>query len=326
MLPDIKTNIRIISSVLIVTIMVFAAEILGETEMIFPEIAALCTGMLISTKMPWKADPIRMFVMMSLASAAGYLLAIWYGVPLLIKILLSLIICLTALHFTKCTMLPVISAMILPVLTNVNSLIYPISVTILTAAVIAVRELFIKKNILQRENFSGRDESKRDALIRGLFIISVTLAAASAAVILDRLFIVAPPLIVALAEGSESDSAVVSDPVKVFLAIALSAVTGSCCRLVMCVLLGMPLTGGAMAAAAISFYLLLFMKKLFPPAAALGILPFLLPAQITGIYPFMVMAGAAFFITACHISDRIKKSRAETAPTVSEERNDEILP
>ena len=325
MLPDIKTNIRLITSVLVVTVMVFAAELLGENEMIFPEVAALCAGMLVSRKMPWRADPIRIFVMMSLASAGGYLLAVWSGVPLLIKLLLSLIICLTSLHFTKCTMLPVISAMILPVLTNVYSLIYPISVTILTAAVIALRELFIKKDILNEEKADEADENNREALIRGLFILSVTIAAASAAVILDRLFIVAPPLIVALAEGSEKDSAVFSDPLKIFLAISLSALTGSCCRLVMCVLMGLPLTGGAMAAAAISLYMLYFMKKLFPPAAALGILPFLLPAQTAGAYPFMVMSGAAFFITACYVYHRFRKSRISQAPAVQEEENNEIL-
>jgi len=57
-LPDVITLI-------LVTGMVAAAEILGEKEIIFPEITALAVGYMVSEKRSWMVNSLRMLVLIT---------------------------------------------------------------------------------------------------------------------------------------------------------------------------------------------------------------------------------------------------------------------
>ncbi len=63
-----------ISVCIVISVMTGASELLSESEIIFPEIAALATGMLAVPKQSWRADRKRMIVMIAAAAVAGTLL------------------------------------------------------------------------------------------------------------------------------------------------------------------------------------------------------------------------------------------------------------
>ncbi|MBR2176323.1 MAG: hypothetical protein IJ861_05175 [Clostridia bacterium] len=285
-------------SVGVVTVMVLLSEILREPEIIFPEIAALAVGMLVSEKRAWKTTPARTLVLMSFAAFAGYLIGSDQGMPVYPKVIVVFVICAAALLLTRCTMLPMISAALLPILIPVRSIIYPLSVIIFTSGIILLNRLFRKLGIAGNEKFRPIKINKKQELIHWGVLLGVLMIVAAVAVGLNIPLMIAPPLVVLFVEFSYTDSPVRKSPLMIYLLTCACAVIGSCTRLILCILLGMPLTVGVFAAAAAAICLLSAMKRLFPPAAALAVLPFIISETDVHLYPFEVMIGAGIFIAA----------------------------
>ena len=291
-----KIFIKIAVSVLVTVFMVFIAELLGEEEMIFPEVAALAVGSFLSFRMPWNVTPIRMFFTMTLSATAGYALSAFVPVPLYLKLIAAMLFSLIALSWSKTTMLPLISAAVLPVLTNVQSVIYPVSVLILTAMIIGIRVLFVKHGLADKISFDNTNSDDRNFFIRNIWIFAVFAVTAAIAVPTGITFMLAPPLAVILAEAANAQSPVHKTPVRYFLCTVLCIFFGTASRLVFYDVLGLPLTLGTLFAISGAILFQLLFRKLFPPAAALAVLPFILPQSVIALYPFQAAAGAAIFI------------------------------
>ena len=291
-----KIFIKIAVSVLVTVFMVFIAELLGEEEMIFPEVAALAVGSFLSFRMPWNVTPIRMFFTMTLSATAGYALSAFVPVPLYLKLIAAMLFSLIALSWSKTTMLPLISAAVLPVLTNVQSVIYPVSVLILTAMIIGIRVLFVKHGLADKISFDNTNSDDRNSFIRNIWIFAVFAVTAAIAVPTGITFMLAPPLAVILAEAANAQSPVHKTPVRYFLCTVLCIFFGTASRLVFYDVLGLPLTLGTLFAISGAILFQLLFRKLFPPAAALAVLPFILPQSVIALYPFQAAAGAAIFI------------------------------
>lgn len=283
-------------SVTVTVLMVLAAELLNEPEMIFPEVAALAVGSFICDKLAWNVTPIRMFVLMSIAAAAGLCISVYIPLPMAVKVILAFVLCLIVLSRSHTTMLPVISAAVLPVLTSVSSIIYPISVLVLTASIIGIRMILGKFGLVDKISFSKKMPKPEANIIRNIWLAAVFSVITLISVSTGLTFIIAPPLAVVFAESSFLDSSVHRSPLRFFLCTILCAFTGAAFRLITVELYHLPLTVGVLAAVSFSMALLLIFMKPFPPAAALAVLPFILPQAAVAPYPFEVAAGAAVFI------------------------------
>lgn len=66
-----KKRARYAASLALVTAMVAAAGLLGEQEVVFPEIAALAAGMWVIDKQVWRIGRRQTVWMMTLAAVAG---------------------------------------------------------------------------------------------------------------------------------------------------------------------------------------------------------------------------------------------------------------
>lgn len=290
--------IRLAVSVLIVTVMVFVSEIFNEPEIVFPEIAALAMGGIISEKTVWKVNRKIMFLLMSISAFLGYFLAMAQDIPIVIRIAAAILICCAALLMSKTTMLPMISASVLPILTNAKSIIYPLSVIILTGFIIGMQILTEKFGLRQKCSFTPLKLDKKVEFSRWVFLFSVIIIMSAAAVFTDNIYIIAPPLIVAFCEFSYTKSNARKSPVSIVLIIVFCAFTGAFFRISLCGILGFEKWIAAGIAALVSMYVLMALKKTFPPAAALAVLPFIIPFEIIYAYPFEVTVGAAVFITS----------------------------
>ena len=299
-----KLHIKAVSAILTVTLMVFLSEILGEKEILFPETAALAFGALVSEKMPWKVTPVKMMVLMTIAGFAGFFLSVYIPMPLTIKVTAAFVICCTALYFTKSTMLPMISAAILPIITHTESILYPLSVIILTSVVILQQFLFEKIGLRQPDEYRTEITATKSELIRTGFLTAVVIAITITASVLNSIYIIAPPLIVAFAECSYKDSPARKTPLSSALCVIACALIGTISRLLICSVLSLSLTAGVFISAAASMYLLIILEKPFPPAAALAILPYLIsPASLTA-YPFEITAGVTLFMLSSFLFGR----------------------
>ncbi|MGN0470104.1 MAG: hypothetical protein ACI4GV_04225 [Acutalibacteraceae bacterium] len=307
-----KQNIKIWISVSIITLSVLTAELIGNYEIIFPEIAALASGALVAEKQPWEVSRIKMLVLMSVSAFAGYGLSAFVNIPLFFKVIIGFLFCAVMLLCTRCTIFPMISACILPVLMHTESLYYPVSVIIMTAIIVLVQWLFEKYKLsIPRKHKPVIYEKKTEAL-RWIFLFAALAAFAAVATGFNITFIIAPPLIVTLCEFSYTDSKARKKPLIIFFMISLFACMGACVRMVMCQILHLPITLAIFIVTVAIIYISVLMKVIFPPACAVALLPFIIDSKAVFIYPLEIILGSALFITLSMLFGKYIEKRSTT--------------
>lgn len=295
-------NLRILASAVMVTLMVFIAELSGQTEMIFPEAAALVMGAWITGKQPWNTDRSRIVVCMTVSAFVGWIISAFLSTFLCIKIIIGFAICLILLILSKCTLFPLISACILPIMTNVKSVFYPVSVMILSAIIIIVQYAMEIKKIRKPVRFCPVIFDLKTDGKKWLVIFSLVVFMALAVEFSGASFILAPPLIVLLCEFMQKDSKPAKTPFIMFFLTGLCACFGTCMRLMLCDMLHLPLTAAALIISVSVFYFMMMINTPFPPACALSLLPLIITTDQLPPYPFEVMFGCAVLIIVSELT------------------------
>ena len=103
-----------------------------------------------------------------------------------------------------------------------------------------------------------------------------------------------PPLIVTLVEGCFHDWT--KKRLRLLLTVTCCACVGVLVQLILVDWLKWPLTASGAAAAALVLCILILWKTPFPPACAIGLLPFLLPREGLAWYPVLVAAGCSVIL------------------------------
>lgn len=132
-----------ILTILIIAIMVGASELLGEKEIIFPEIAAIATGLLIAPHRSWQVSRIKILILIGICSVLGLIISIYVPLPLWLKMSTAFIICQFIFIFSKTSFAPLISAAVLPVMLGTKSIIYPVAAVLLTILIL-LGSIFLK--------------------------------------------------------------------------------------------------------------------------------------------------------------------------------------
>ena len=127
-----KKRARYAASLGLVAAMVAAAELLGEQEVVFPEIAALAAGMWVIDKQVWRIGRRQAVWLMTLAAAAGWLIARIPGLPPPGGIALGFLFAAGCQVLTRTSLAPMLSACLLPVALGADSPVYPVAVFLLT--------------------------------------------------------------------------------------------------------------------------------------------------------------------------------------------------
>lgn len=199
-----KTRNEIIESlcvVLIAAVMAGAAELTGEREIIFPEIAALAVGCFIAPKMVWRTSYIRMIVCVSLCAVAGVGIVKFIPSVLWLQVTLAYIVGQVILFFSGTSFAPMISAIALPVLLQTESAVYPVSAFLLTSATVLIR-IMLEKAGIKDANVYEPQPRLRQRLKSSAADMAVRSAAAGVGAFLcisaGMKFCIAPPLLVGL--------------------------------------------------------------------------------------------------------------------------------
>lgn len=289
---------------LIVIGMIVVSNLTGNKEIIFPELAALAAGTLLSPKMPWEVSKLRLVILMSIGSVLGVLLVYLSVIPLVFKVLIAFVAATICLICSKTTMFPMISAAVLPILMGTDSLIYPLSVIIMSIIIVLVQKGSENLGITEAKSyephlFSIKKESLR-ILLMSVFVLISTFIGTN----FDCIYIIAPPVIVAFADMSFLDGKASDHPVKTFLTISACALSGAASQIIFCNILNF--TTAVSVFIAITAVLIIFRiaKFILPPAAALAVLPAIIPESSVILYPFEVACGSIIFIA---LSILIKK-------------------
>ena len=148
---------RYVFSLIFTIFMVFCAEYLNQLEIIFPEILALLSGAWIAENQPWKVNKVQLFLLMSISSFVGVILVKYLSIHILVKISIAFTFSYIMLRLTKTTIIPLISACILPILLNTSTWVYPISVTIMCALIVIFQYIMEVRGIRNAEKYVKED-------------------------------------------------------------------------------------------------------------------------------------------------------------------------
>lgn len=148
---------RYVFALIFTIFMVFSAEYLNQLEIIFPEILALLSGAWIAENQPWKVNKVQLFLLMSISSFVGVILVKYLSLHILIKISIAFTFSYIMLRLTKTTIIPLISACILPILLNTSTWVYPISVTIMCALIVIFQYIMEVHGIRNTEKYPKED-------------------------------------------------------------------------------------------------------------------------------------------------------------------------
>ncbi len=293
----VRQNLRLIFAAVMVTLMVLAGELTGEKEIIFPEAAALFVGACVMKKSPWRVDKIRMMIVMPIAAAVGLGISVFLDMPMYFRVMSGLVVCVGILLLSRTTMLPLLSACVLPIMTNAKSPWYIVSVATITLAAVLLQLIMEKTGLRKKRKFFPVKYSKKAELLRWSYIIAVFSVVVLFASGFNVLYIAAPPIIVAFCEFSYSHSPARRSPVVIFCMTVFCSFLGAASRLLMCETLGLPLWSAAAVTILCVLYSMQAVKIFFPPTAALAILPMIIPSGQLLLYPIEVTAGAALLIS-----------------------------
>lgn len=292
----IKNIIPYISTLLLVGIMVGIAELLNEKEIIFPEITALAVGYMVAQKRSWKVNGKRMLLLITICATVGVLIVRYSGLALFPQMIIAFSFAQILFMFTGTTFAPFVSAIVLPVMMQTKSFIYPISAVVLTILVIGFHQLFLKMKIREDEEYIPvMLNSKDDIIDTALRIVCVAIVG-FVAIYFNYKFIIAPPLLVAFTEFSRPRNKVRNKPIKTVLVITGCALVGSLSRYLLTIKLELPLTVSALIATLIMILILTYTKMYMPPVGAITILSMIIPEISVITYPLQIFVGSVVII------------------------------
>ena len=278
---------RFVAAWLLIVLMVFAAGLAGEKELIFPEILALATGVWLVPRCPWKTGAWGIWLLPTAAACMGMALC-RSALPAALALPLAFLSAALLLLAARSTLAPTISAAMLPLLLGATSWLYPLSVCVLTAVVALGSCLFGSES-------ASPSPTRRDELRFWLRLLPVVTVAVWLALASGATFALAPPLVGLFSESARPQSRIRRESLRVLGLVACTASTGALCSFA-ALSLALPAWCAAGAATFAVFGWFWLFRMALPPAAALALLPLLLsPADLLW-YPVQVSIGAGCFL------------------------------
>ncbi|MDY0041928.1 MAG: hypothetical protein RBS57_16565, partial [Desulforhabdus sp.] len=205
--------------------MVAVAELTGEKEIIFPEIAALVTGAWLARKQPWNVSKTVLWITITLSAFAGVAIVKHIHVSLPFQLALAFVFTMVILTAFGTTFVPIVCACILPVFIGTDSHVYTLSVSIMALIIIMVQHLLEKNGLHEKKAFEEIGISKQ-VLARNAMRIALFLLVAMPPLYFGHLYFIAPPIIVGYVELSDRNSTARQSPLTIWLLFIVSSVLG----------------------------------------------------------------------------------------------------
>lgn len=294
---DVLQRIRYACAMAMVFLMVGMAELLGEKEVIFPELAALAVGLWIVDKRVWKVGRWQILLLMTAGAFAGVCIVRYMTFPLWVNLSLAFLFAALCLMVFRSTLIPLLSACMLPVLLGTESWVYPLAVFLLCLLLI-LGQISMEKVSLRRPLIpcSSISRSWRKEMVRWLFLWVAMLPFIVLSAHMTYYYCFVPPLVVTYVEFANSKSGFRNRPLQIFMLLVAASLIGSLFQWVGHLYFHLPESIVALCIVACLFLLFECVGKFFAPVGAVGLVPLILPVESLFWFPLQVAVGAAFFI------------------------------
>lgn len=299
----IKKKQALMYIIFLVSCMFVVAQVSGEEEIIFPEIAALGVGAWFIKESPWEKKPLYLWLSPTLASVTGIAILRYAPIAKEFMIIVAFVLVIVELKVLHSKVLPSISAAILPIIMDSESIYYVISVSILTA-IIALGSILIKRYQSLQNSSDVLSDTMQEALLQTkqsmlLHWTKLYISIAIFAMVAVRtrcMFIVAPPLIVTFVELSEKNNDINKKPMQLLGIMTSGAVCGALIVYLMYIICNLPLFIVSPVITMCVFALFRVFKITFPPVAAISLLPTIISPNLLLYYPIEIVIGTVIFI------------------------------
>lgn len=313
-----------IAAALVIFVMVVSAEVFKEREIIFPEIAAISIGYLMTPKRFWMVNSTRMVVMIGICSTIGVMIVRWGPSNIWLQVLIAFALGQLLLFLSRTSFSPMISAIVLPVILATDTWVYPFSAIVLTIIIVLFRECFMIAKIKEKEEFIVENNIKIGNLARD-FVRLIAVGIFSFIMIrLGLIFAIAPPLLVYFVEFTNK-AHVNRDRVGMIKAcmskvifIVSCATIGAFSRILLCEMMDFSIVGIALVQIAILIGAVQYTRIYLPPAGALMILSLLIPYDELMYYPFQIALGVMCLTIMGIAIKRIKFNSNKYLKVISE--------
>lgn len=293
----------VIGTLTLIVLMYGFAEWTNKVEIIFPEVAALAIGSWIYSNQDWTKNHFHFWFSPTMAAIIGVgIQLIFPFMKTLPVIIIVYILTAIMLYLLNSIVAPSLSAALLPVLLQVNSWYYVLSVLSFTSiiAIVKVVSYNYKSDLAITKEPSVKSEKRnwirREDIGHWSFIGVLLYFVSGLAIKLDWLYIMAPPLIVTLFEFTKNHSSLRKKPLRLIFLMLASSLWGVICFVFLYHLLHIPLW---IVAGFIVFSInLIFkiIKLIVPPAAAIALLPTIIHIQNVWFYPLQILFGISLFV------------------------------
>ncbi|WP_173327885.1 hypothetical protein [Eubacterium pyruvativorans] len=292
----------------VVACMTGSAEGLVEREIIFPEIAALATGMILTPHKPWKVNGPRIIFFITLCAVCGMIIVQYVHLPLLLQILLAYAVGQFILGISGTSLGPMISAIVLPVLLQSAQIVYPVSAFLLCLMIVLLRKVMEAAGFREPDLYEPLPPGGRQVWIKLGKRLLLVLLFGLICIPAGWRFCIAPPLLVAFQEFTDPACPARRKPVRAVLLLGLMAMIGSYSRILLCRELGLPVTAAAVVTMLFLSAAYAVTGMFLPPAGAMGILPMLVPEKILFLFPLQVLTGSAVLMAMALLFFRAGKT------------------
>lgn len=301
-----KLVMRVLWSVAALAVMAFGADVFGQREVIFPEIAALAVGLWIADKRMWDVRGYEIPLLMTISAVLGVLITTYLHVHVFFQLTLAFVVSALMMTSMRIPLIPSIAAILLPVLLHTESWFYPASVAVMTTIMAAgtsqLQKFGVKDKLPSASSHKARKVlSAKDWCGRYLILLPL-LAVASWQ---GWLFAIVPPLVIILIEFANQKNMFRSRPKTLWAVVVVVASIGTASRWLLLETLSLPYIVAVTVSFLLAIMLLVRTKLLFPPVPALAVIPFILPDSYMW-FPVEVMFGGAYVIAAPIICYRKK--------------------
>lgn len=298
----------------VIIFMIGMSVIFKDKEIIFPEIAALVTGIFLAPNQMWKdTGPFKFVFLMTLSALLGMAMAAYLSIPLFFKICIGYFFCIICLSVFKSGLFPMISACILPLLINAKSITYPISVFVLCIIIVGARYIATRKNKDETPKIQNNYFSKEILLpriIAGVCIVIYSIYPCFS----GALLLIAPPLFVMFTELFTSNNKFQNKEIILLAVTSVSTFTGSSVVYFMQMYFSSSTFWCGIIITVVVFTIFYFTKVFFPPIAALSFLPLILPEESLIMYPLYVSLTALVIVLVITIKRRFFVDREIKSP------------
>ena len=290
-----KKIIEIACFLLVVFCMVLLSIVVGEKEIIFPEVGAIAAGMFLTPHMSWMTNGRRMFLLLIVCGVIGMAIVRFVPLPLVVQMIIGYACALLIQSYSGTSFMPMISALVLPVLLQTKSVWYLISLIVFTLMIILLRHLLEKCGVKPREEYIP--VQKNLPLTLTVFRLFVAAVMICIAIYTGWRFMAAPPLLVAFTELSAYNNKVIRrHPVRVIILLTLSAASGAYVRIVFLRLPDIFTIVSLLISAVIFLIVFYHTGPMVPPAGAAMTLAYLVPEKALPTYPIQVFAGILAYV------------------------------